>query len=146
VKYQIPPEVLAAWNQGDEIEAIRALRGRTGLGLKEAKAALESGEYSVAVSPPMHGAALPPAVLSAMARGDKIEAIKLTREATGLGLKEAKDAVEAAATGAPASVHKSSNHLAPGEVPRSRINWVAIASLLGFALVLVLLAPRLLGT
>jgi Ribosomal protein L7/L12 C-terminal domain len=81
-----------------------------------------------------------------MARDDRIEVIKLTREPTGLGLKEAKNAVEAAATGAPASVHKSSRHLAPGEVPRSRINWVAIASVLGFALVVLLLAPRLLRT
>lgn len=31
----------------------------------------------------------------ALAKGNKIEAIKLLREASGLGLKEAKDAVEA---------------------------------------------------
>lgn len=35
------------------------------------------------------------AVRSELARGNKIAAIKLMREATGLGLAEAKDAVEA---------------------------------------------------
>lgn len=44
-------------------------------------------------------AALPPEHLAAirheLARGNKIDAIKLMREATGLGLAEAKQAVEA---------------------------------------------------
>ena len=35
-----------------------------------------------------------PAVRAALAGGNKIEAIKLVRERTGLGLKEAKDLVE----------------------------------------------------
>jgi hypothetical protein len=38
---------------------------------------------------------LPPDAIVALQRGDKIEAIKLTRERLGLGLKEAKDLVEA---------------------------------------------------
>lgn len=38
---------------------------------------------------------LPPQVQAALARGQKIEAIKLLREARGMGLKEAKEAVEA---------------------------------------------------
>jgi hypothetical protein len=39
------------------------------------------------------------AVREALRRGNKIGAIKLYREATGLGLKEAKDAVEAMESG-----------------------------------------------
>ena len=39
-------------------------------------------------------AGVPPAVLEALQRGEKIEAIKLYREATGAGLAEAKDYVE----------------------------------------------------
>lgn len=39
--------------------------------------------------------ALPPEALAALERGDKIAAIKIVRARTGLGLKEAKDAVEA---------------------------------------------------
>lgn len=34
-------------------------------------------------------------IVSALADGNKIEAIKLYREASGVGLKDAKDAVEA---------------------------------------------------
>ncbi|WP_213953998.1 MULTISPECIES: ribosomal protein L7/L12 [unclassified Variovorax] len=37
---------------------------------------------------------LPPEAIAAIDRGEWIEAIKLVREHTGLGLKEAKDAVE----------------------------------------------------
>jgi hypothetical protein len=56
---------------------------------------------------------LPPDVLDALARGNKIEAIKLLRGHTGLGLKEAKDAVEAS------GVVATGRKLSPGEVPRS---------------------------
>lgn len=38
---------------------------------------------------------LPAAALQALERGQMIEAIKLTREATGLGLNESKEAVDA---------------------------------------------------
>ena len=142
VKYQIPPEMLSAWERGDRVEAIRTLREATGLGLKEAKTALESGGYTVPPAIAQRGAALPPAVLSAMARGDKIQAIKLAREKTGLGLKEAKEAVEAAVLGAPSSAQGSSRTLAPGEVPRSRINWLGIATFFGLAFAAMLLVAN----
>jgi ribosomal protein L7/L12 len=140
VKHRIPPEVLAAWNNGDKVDAIRALRDRTGLGLGEAKAAFESSEYSVLVPTPPSTRALPPSVHSAIASGDKIEAIKLAREATGLGLTEAKKAVEAATAGAPASVHQSIQRVGAGEVPRTRMNWLAMTIFVGFTLVVLLLA------
>ena len=38
---------------------------------------------------------LPAEAILALRRGQKIEAIKLTRTATGMGLKESKEAVEA---------------------------------------------------
>jgi hypothetical protein len=41
------------------------------------------------------GPGLPASFNEALARGKTIEAIKIYREATGAGLKEAKDAVEA---------------------------------------------------
>jgi hypothetical protein len=63
---------------------------------------------------------LPPDVRAALDRGQKIEAIKLMRERTGLGLKEAKDAVE---TYRPAT---ASSH-APGEVHGSGKQWWWIA-------------------
>jgi ribosomal protein L7/L12 len=43
---------------------------------------------------PEKGSALPSTVVSALSKGEKIEAIKLLREARGIGLKEAKDIVE----------------------------------------------------
>ena len=42
-----------------------------------------------------HKIAAPPDVLEALRRGDKIAAIKFYREATGAGLAEAKEQVEA---------------------------------------------------
>lgn len=45
---------------------------------------------------------LPPMAVSALSQGNKIEAIKIVRQEWGLGLKEAKDAVEAYARTQPA--------------------------------------------
>lgn len=70
---------------------------------------------------------LPDAVVLALRRGDKIGAIKLLREQTGIGLKEAKDAVEAAEI-AP------DDKAAPGEVrPGSAVGWVIAATVLAAA-------------
>ncbi len=55
-----------------------------------------------AALPPLDPAidpAVSEAIAQALAQGHKIEAIKLLREATGLGLKESKDAVERMAGG-----------------------------------------------
>lgn len=43
---------------------------------------------------PVKGSTLPSPVVSALSKGEKIEAINLLREARGIGLKEAKDIVE----------------------------------------------------
>ena len=77
---------------------------------------------------------LPQNVLEAIRRGNLVEAIKLVREQTGLGLKEAHDAVEAAAsrmaidTGAPS----------PGEVPRRPlVHWLIAAAIVAAVVVYV---------
>jgi hypothetical protein len=44
---------------------------------------------------------LPPNVVNALSQGRKIEAIKLLRESNGMGLKDAKDTVEAYARSRP---------------------------------------------
>jgi len=86
---------------------------------------------------------LPPEVVDALKRGQKIEAIKLLRQAMAVGLAEAKSVVEAhermsgdsapragAAAKSAAVKSKAANHtsayiraraddLSPGEVPRS---------------------------
>jgi hypothetical protein len=60
--------------------------------------------------------------VEALRRGDKIAAIKHLREHTGLGLKEAKDAIDAS---------PETPRLSPGEVPRSHgLPWWLVALLL----------------
>jgi hypothetical protein len=80
-------------------------------------------------------AALPPEVTAALERGQVIEAIKLLRQAKGLGLKEAKEAVDAVKAGAPmaSAADYSSDGLAPGEQRQHTGLWVAliVALLLG---------------
>ena len=61
------------------------------------------------------GQPLSDAVIAAIQQGRKIEAIKLLREETGLGLKEAKHAVEAYERGHPTS--------APLAQPRTESSW-----------------------
>jgi ribosomal protein L7/L12 len=83
---------------GRPIEAIKRYRQATGAGLAEAKDAVESlidGE-SLPQQVPVE-ADLERAVVAQLEEGRKIPAIKLYREATGAGLKEAKEAVEAIA-------------------------------------------------
>ncbi|MFO0594496.1 MAG: ribosomal protein L7/L12 [Myxococcaceae bacterium] len=94
---QSPEQLLRA---GRKIEAIKRYRELTGVGLREAKdavEALERGQSPDALPP--KGAVLRQVTdseIEAQIRsGHLIDAIKLYREKTGVGLKEAKDAVEA---------------------------------------------------
>jgi ribosomal protein L7/L12 len=105
-----PPEGSASLEQtvrywlgrGSKIEAIKAYRQATGVGLKEAKDAVEAFERGEPLllsdepaAPPQSPQGLNEQVRLLLQQGNKIEAIKVYREATGCGLKEAKDAVEA---------------------------------------------------
>ena len=88
---------------GKKIEAIKLLREQTGLGLKDAKEAVEAIERgeSVNLSPaPTTSVHVVSGVDTArvtqlLMQGKKVDAIKLVREETGLGLKEATDVVDA---------------------------------------------------
>jgi ribosomal protein L7/L12 len=103
-------ELSALVAQGRKIEAIKRVREATGLGLKEAKDYVEAlaagAPVAVPAAPPVHTstADVEDELRALLARGQKIEAIKRVREATGLGLKEAKDYVEALAAGAPVAL------------------------------------------
>jgi len=139
----------AALVRGRKIEAIKIYRAATGVGLKEAKAAVDSLEAGL---PPSTGVAagesigrnsarpLEPAALVAvqaeLARGQKIRAIKAYREATGASLLAAKRAVEAIAVGR--SIPPASAEIAP-RPPPVLAYLVAFAALAGF----VALALRL---
>lgn len=96
-KIELPDDVLDALGNGQMIEAIKLLRSATGLGLKEAKDLLDAYQQGTQVGAEIASSnnQLPASVMAALQSGNKIDAIKLLREQTGLGLKEAKDAVEA---------------------------------------------------
>lgn len=102
-----PSQILASGpvadllREGRKIEAIKRYREQTGVGLKEAKDAVEAMERGDV--PPLPEA--PRRITSEMAIDDAelrrhlaggrlIDAIKRYRELTGLGLKESKDAIE----------------------------------------------------
>lgn len=99
---------LLAANQ--KIAAIKVYREHTGVGLKEAKDAVDhwSATSTIRQAPVSHAtpphaptgrAALPASVAAEidrlLAANQKITAIKAYREHTGVGLKESKDAIEA---------------------------------------------------
>ena len=71
---------------------------------------------------------LPPEVSAALQRGQKIEAIKLLRELKGLGLKEAKEAVDGYQAGRQSA---DVSVVQPGG--RGGIFWLLGLLLLGFA-------------
>lgn len=90
---------------GQKIEAIKLLRELTGMGLAEARDAVEAAARGAPLPPHVRVASqltpatgrpgeLPADVHAAAAAGDRIGAIKLLRERTGLGLKEAKHVLD----------------------------------------------------
>jgi ribosomal protein L7/L12 len=124
-KDPLPPQVQSALRAGSAIEAIKLLRDATGLSLKEAKdridaEARQGNTTAQATQYPQMPGSLPFEVVRAMQAGNKIDAIRLLREQTGMGLKEAKEAVEAS---------QPLPKYSPGEVPRRfRLSWfIAVA-------------------
>ncbi|MBN2551015.1 MAG: hypothetical protein JXB15_17770 [Anaerolineales bacterium] len=94
-------EVAEHLRQGNKLEAIKAYILATGAGLKEAKdavEALERGEQQPVILPasmPAPGEDWLAQVKEHLRQGQKIAAVKLYRQATGAGLREAKDAIDA---------------------------------------------------
>ena len=95
-------DVKALLAQGKKIEAIKLAREKTGFPLEAAKDVVEtiekggvSAHASFSFKATIKQAKeLNDEVQHLVAQGNKIEAIKLIRERTGLGLKEAKDLVD----------------------------------------------------
>lgn len=86
-------DITKALNQGKRIQAIKIYRKVHGVDLKTAKEAIEriqKGESPEAAAPPLDDNE----VLKLLKQGKKIAAIKVYRERYGVGLKEAKEAVE----------------------------------------------------
>lgn len=95
-RYDEVRELLAG---GQKIGAIKVYREATGVGLAEAKHAVEAIERAGDLAPlkPTDRTPQPPPhdrVRELLAAGKKIDAIKVYREVVGSSLKDAKDAVE----------------------------------------------------
>jgi ribosomal protein L7/L12/DNA-binding beta-propeller fold protein YncE len=107
-------EVAKLARAGEKIQAIKLYRELTGLGLAESKDAVERiergeplamqqtsfGGFTVPVNSDQHSVVLGQ-VKELVRNGQKIEAIKLLRQAFGVGLKEAKEAADDIETGRP---------------------------------------------
>jgi ribosomal protein L7/L12 len=118
-------------DRGNKLEAIRLLRSKTGIGLAAAKDAVETGQLPDGETPPQSPPRdpLPAEVVAALRMGSKMEAVKLLREAGGLGLKEAKDIVDAAERNIRPTPGGEVTSLAPGQVPRSRFTPLLAAAI-----------------
>jgi ribosomal protein L7/L12 len=100
-------ELVQLLREGRKIMAVKRYRELTGVGLAEAKAAVDLLEQrleandldaSPTISAPPAAPdmdALAAEVVALVQRGNKIEAIKVYRDAMNVGLREAKEAVEA---------------------------------------------------
>lgn len=87
--------LLRLLHAGQRVQAVAAYRRRTGVDLEIAKQAIDELERDREFDVAPADANLEWEVIAYLERGEKIGAIKFYREKTGLGLKEAKDAVEA---------------------------------------------------
>lgn len=136
----LSPEVVAAIESGMTIEAIKLLRESTGIGLTEAKEAVDAyarrRNLPAAASAPEPSQAsdpsrdVPAGVMEALRNGNKIEAVRLVREKQGLSLRDAKlfvDLLEVDEQPAP------SGNAAP-IVPRKS------SALMGFVVLLLIVA------
>lgn len=92
----IENEIRQQLASGNKIAAIKRYREATGVGLAEAKAAVESleagGSSTERVQP--EDSDLTQQIVTLLGRGEKIEAVKMYRDRFRVGLKEAKEAVE----------------------------------------------------
>lgn len=147
----LPPEIVDAIRRGSMLEAIRLLR-KSGINLKDAKGILEAHRdqmmgvhggggkpgHPAAPMPPQATSqaafhpmmSLPPNVVEALKNGSKLQAIALLRQQTGLGLKEAKEAVEHHERGVGAVL----GGLSPGQVGSAggtAWSWIVVALIAG---------------
>jgi len=83
---------------------------------------------------------LPAQAVAALSRGSKIEAIKAVREASHVGLKEAKEIVEDYVDRHPAM--KSRMAAANAQLAQGALKWLALAAVAGVVLYYFLAGPR----
>lgn len=99
---KFPPEAVAAKLGDERLLAIKLVReANPGMGLREAMDAVDAHEprqHGFVVGPAStatNGNGLPAEAIAALSRGQVVQAVKIVRDKTGLGLKESKDLVDA---------------------------------------------------
>ena len=152
----LPPEAIRELQQGNFLAAIKLIRAAGNIDLKQAKAEIEQHvlRTKAAAKQTVGGTGFDiPEVTEALKKGNKIEAIRILREKTGLGLAEAKDAVERqfskySSSSSPMEMHSPAPTstamppsgttivrpgLSPGEVPQTKGGrwWIAIVVVIG---------------
>jgi ribosomal protein L7/L12 len=92
----LPNNVVAVLQQGNKLEAVKLLCDATGLGMLDAKAAIELHLQSNPTPWSARAATerLPAEVMQALLGGDKRQATQLLRAVRNIGLQEAKDQIE----------------------------------------------------
>jgi ribosomal protein L7/L12 len=96
----VQAEICRLLEQGKKIEAIQQYREHTGASLVDAKEAIEAleREQKAALREKRDpDGSLESRIVTLLERGEKIQAVALYRDETGVRLKDAKDAVEAIA-------------------------------------------------
>ena len=99
---KFPPEAVAAKLVDERLLAIKLVReANPGMGLREAMDAVDAHDprqHGFVVGPAStatNGNGLPAEAIAALSRGQVVQAVKIVRDKTGLGLKESKDMVDA---------------------------------------------------
>ncbi|HEY9035715.1 MAG TPA: hypothetical protein VIM96_03290 [Pseudomonadales bacterium] len=93
----LPKAARLAADSGNTVDAIKITREETGCDLLTAKTAVDAylaGSPHAAHAQQTASTAMPPEAIAPLEAGRLIDAIKITRTATGLGLKASKEAVE----------------------------------------------------
>lgn len=129
----LPEDVRLALGQGNKIEAIRLLRESTGLGLAEAKQAVEAGALPERGLTDAQVHDLSAEVTAALAQGKTVQAIKLLRESQGLSLQQAKAIAEAAAKKVRTPGTGAEAGLSPGQVRGSGVSLTMVVIVLAIA-------------
>ena len=93
---ELEQEVRSLLDQGRKIEAVKLYKDQTGVGLADAKNAVEAMQAD-AVPQSDIGGDLEAELLRLLGRGEKLAAVKLYKDQKGVALLEAKQAVESLA-------------------------------------------------
>lgn len=140
----LPQDVVDAIARGHTLDAIQRLRAAMAVDLKTAHAAVEAYARGEPLPPlpapssPLSAGrvvpdvdALPADVRDALRTGHKIEAIKRLREATGLGLREAKDLIDAHDFRAAPAADAPIPAVVSGREGFGFVGWVALIAVAG---------------